>query len=162
MFADCHLAAAFLHGAMWTAPLKTVGFVGGTLVLARTWMRAAAPLLAVFLVVCGLEHFAYTDLVATLIPSWIPLHTFWTYFAGVALIAGGTGMLVPPTARVAATLSALMIALWIPLVHIPLAITSARHAFEAAGAFEPLGMSGVALLVVAAHGHQCHRLLRRA
>jgi uncharacterized membrane protein len=54
---------------------------------------AGAFLLATFLVVCGVQHFVYSDFVTTLVPSWIPGQGFWTYLAGVALIAGGVGSL---------------------------------------------------------------------
>jgi uncharacterized membrane protein len=108
-----------------------------------------AALLGIFLLVCGLEHFAYTDSVARLIPPWIPGAKAWTYFAGVALIAGGAGSLIPFTTRLAASLSALMVFSWIPLVHIPLAVTRPQHASETAGVFEALAVSGVALLVAA-------------
>ena len=106
-----------------------------------------ATLLAIFLVYCGMEHFAYTDFVTGLIPRWIAGRRFWTYFAGVSLVAGGTGMLVPTTARLASTLSALMIFSWVPLVHIPRAFGEPTHAAEAAGVFEALAISGVALCV---------------
>ena len=63
---------------------------------------------------------------------------FWTYFAGVALIAGGLGLVVRPTARLAAGLSALMIFSWVFLVHIPRALAGPNHANETAGVFEAL------------------------
>ena len=44
------------------------------------------------------------SVVATLVPAWIPNPTFWTYFAGVALIAGGIGLVLVATSRLAATL----------------------------------------------------------
>ena len=96
---------------------------------------------------CGIQHFVYTDFVTTLVPAWIPAPRFWTYFTGLALMAGGTGILVPKTARLAATLSALMIFLWVLLLHIPRAFAEANHANETAGVFEALAISGVALLV---------------
>jgi uncharacterized membrane protein YphA (DoxX/SURF4 family) len=106
-----------------------------------------AVFLAVFLVVCGMQHFAYSDFVTTLVPSWIPGQRYWTYFTGVALIAGGAGILVPPTSRLAATLAAVMIFLWVLLVHIPRALAGPQHAGETAGVFEALALSGVALIV---------------
>jgi uncharacterized membrane protein YphA (DoxX/SURF4 family) len=108
-----------------------------------------AILLALFLVVCGMQHFAYRDFVTTLVPSWMPARGFWTYFTGVALMAGGTGILVRKTSRLAASLSALMIFLWVLLLHIPRAFAEPNHANETAGVFEALAISGVALLVAA-------------
>jgi predicted nucleic acid-binding protein len=51
---------------------------------------------------------------------------FWTYFAGVALIAGGIGMMAPMTMRLAGMLAGIVILLWVVLLHIPRAM-SAPH-----------------------------------
>jgi uncharacterized membrane protein len=156
----------YLHGFMWTNPLKALALMGGAAMLAAlasgsrpsaALVRAAdklAPLgpvlLAVFLVVCGIQHFVYRDFVTTLVPAWIPAREFWTGFTGIALVAGGAGILVPGIARWAASLSALMIFLWVLLLHIPRALAGPAHANETAGVFEALALSGVALLVAGA------------
>src|SRR5262245_6071399 len=154
----------FLRGFMWTNPLKCLALVGGAALLAGRWPdQAPGPaflghgigrwesvgglLLAAFLIVCGIQHFVYRDFVTTLVPSYLPAPRFWTYFTGVALMAGGTGILWARTARLAASLSALMIFLWVLMLHIPRAVAQPDHAFEAAGVFEALALSGVALVV---------------
>ena len=159
----------FLRGFMWTNPLKALALVGGAAILVGRSLgeaRGISPLvrsigrleplgavfLAIFLVVCGMQHFVYRDFVTGMVPSWIPGQRFWTYFTGVALIAGGAGILVRPTVRLAATLSALMIFLWVLLLHIPRALAGPNHANETAGVFEALAISGVALLVAGTHG----------
>jgi uncharacterized membrane protein YphA (DoxX/SURF4 family) len=156
----------FLRGFMWTNPLKVLALVGGAaLVVTRSGSDSpmlsplvqavarleplAVPFLALFLVVCGIQHFVYSDFVTTLVPTWLPAQSVWTYFTGVALMAGGVGLLVRPTARLAATLSSLMIFLWVLLLHIPRAFAGPNHANETAGAFEALALSGVALMVAA-------------
>jgi uncharacterized membrane protein len=106
--------------------------------------------LGAFLILGGVEHFIYPQFVATLVPAWIPGAYFWTYFAGVALIAGGAGMILPKTARVAAALSGLMIFLWVLLLHIPRAMTAADAASsrnEWTAVFEALAMSGIAFVI---------------
>jgi uncharacterized membrane protein len=155
----------YLRGFMWTNPLKALALVGGAAILVgrlpdgssvlSPLVRAigrlepfGAVFLAIFLIVCGMQHFAYRDFVARMVPSWIPPgQGFWTYFTGVALMAGGVGILVPRTARLAATLSAVMIFLWVLLLHIPRALGGPQHANETAGIFEALALSGVALMV---------------
>jgi uncharacterized membrane protein len=165
MVANPLIDRPFLRGFMYTNPLKCLALVGGAALLVgrkpdeermfpplvriigrmEPW---GAVFLAVFLIVCGLQHFAYGDFVLALVPHWIPPgQRFWTYFTGVALIAGGAGILVPRTARLAATSSALMIFLWVLLLHIPRALAEPNHAFETAGVFEALALSGVALIV---------------
>jgi uncharacterized membrane protein YphA (DoxX/SURF4 family) len=148
-------------GHMWTNPLKSVALAAGAgLLVARPTLAGlamsrradrvehlATVSLAVFLFVCGVQHFVYADFVTTLVPSWIPGQRFWTHLTGVALMAGGAGLLVPRTAWLAATLSALMVFLWVFVFHIPRAVTGPEHAHETAGVFEALAVSGVALML---------------
>lgn len=160
----------YLRGFMWTNPLKALALVGGAAILVGRSPDEGGPLsalvpiigrlepfgalfLAVFLIVCGMQHFAYRPFVTTMVPSWIPPgQGFWTYFTGVALMAGGVGILIPRTARLAATLSAVMIFLWVLLLHIPRALAGPQHANETAGVFEALALSGVALMVAGTRG----------
>ena len=141
----------FFRGFMWTAPLKALALVGGAALVAGrwpdgtpglawmgrgigSWERIGHVLLAAFLIVCGLQHFAYRAFVDGMVPAWIPPgQRFWTYFTGAALIAGGAGILVPRTARLAGTLSGLMIGLWVVLLHVPRALAGPAHANETAG-----------------------------
>ncbi|HUG13330.1 MAG TPA: hypothetical protein VMM36_20105 [Opitutaceae bacterium] len=150
-----------LAGFMWTNPAKTLALAGGAFLIASaSGMRGspassskrslliATALLAVFLIICGVQHFFYAGFVDTLVPAWIPPGSrFWTYFTGVALIAGGVGLLLRGTVRAAALLSAAMVFLWVLLLHIPRALSEANQASELAGVFEALAISGVALLI---------------
>jgi len=167
MLADPRIDTPLLRGFMYTNPLKCLALIGGAAVLAARFPDRphtfsavgrgigrlepiAAALLAAFLAVCGIQHFWYSAFVKDLVPAWIPGGQLsWTYFTGVALFAGGVGILVPRTARLAAALSALMIFLWVLLLHIPRAVAGPEHRFETAGAFEALALSGVALLMAA-------------
>jgi uncharacterized membrane protein len=146
-------------GHMWTNPLKSVALAAGAALLVATPTgtsttpraerveRVAVVSLAVFLFVCGVQHFVYADFVATLVPAWIPGQRFWTHLTGVALLAGGAGLLAPRTAWLAAAASALMIFLWVLVLHIPRAVTGPGHADETAGVFEALAVSGIALMI---------------
>jgi uncharacterized membrane protein len=155
-----------LRGFMWTNPLKSLGLVGGAALLASRLAQQpallaplvrgigslalyGAALFALFLFVAGLQHFAYSGFVTGMVPSWMPARSFWTYFTGVALIAGGTGIVVQATARLAAMLTALMIFLWVLLLHLPRALGGPQRVFETAGLFEAVALSGVALVVAA-------------
>lgn len=156
------IAADPLVGFRWTNPLKALAMMGGVIVLAGALpgdgssalarlFRRLAPLgplfLAVFLIVGGVQHFVYADFVAQLVPSWIPPNQrFWVYLTGVALIAGGAGILFPKTRRLAATLSGIMIFLWVVLLHIPRALAELNMG-EISGVFEALALSGVAFIL---------------
>jgi len=142
-------------GDVLTNTLKIAALGGGALAVARSLPggeglpQVGRFLLAAFLVVCGIEHFLFVQFVATLVPAWMPGHVFWTYFTGTALVAGGVGLLAPPTARLAATLSGAMIFLWVWMVHLPRALSPGAPLLETAGIFEALSLSGVALVLAA-------------
>jgi len=158
------------NGGLWTSAGKALALSGGSFLVAdslpiklggpanalATAVRALErfiPLgrffLAAFLTLCGIEHFMFVEFVTSLVPSWIPGGVFWTYFSGVALIAGGLGIIVPLTSRLAGGLSGLMIFVWVLIVHIPRAVTM-RNSNETTAVFEALAFSGVAFLVAAA------------
>ena len=103
--------------------------------------------LAVFLVVCGIQHFVHLEFVTTLVPAYMPARVFWAQFAGVALIAGGIGIVIPRTTWLAGTMTALMIFAWVFMVHIPRALAAGtRGSNETTAVFEALAMTGIALL----------------
>jgi uncharacterized membrane protein len=164
LFFGFGLRVALAHastGYVWVDPLMTLALLGGVSLAAsrgdgspsssvdRVFEKATrfVPLpLGAFLAYCGALHFPYAKYVASLIPPWIPAHMFWTYFAAIALIAGGIGVLVPRTARLAATLSGIMLFSWVFLVHIPLAIRT-QNVGEISRGFQALSDSAVAFML---------------
>ena len=69
--------------------------------------------------VFGIQHFTATAFVATVVPSWMPLHTFWVYLVGTAVIAAALSIILDKHARLAATLFGCMLLLFVVLLHIP-------------------------------------------
>jgi uncharacterized membrane protein len=156
---------AFLSGA-WTRAGKALTFVGGALAIAATFPALRTPrdipllrlvnlddelvtlgryCLGLFLIITGIQHFMFTAFVASLIPAWFPGNAiFWTYFAGVALIVGGVGVMIRRTARLAALLSGLMVFSWFWIVHIPRTFVGVS---DSIAVFEALAVSGVALVL---------------
>ena len=65
------------------------------------------------------QHFTNTKLVASIVPSWMPWHTFWVYLVGTAIIAAVLSILLEIHARLAATLLGCMFLLFVVLMHIP-------------------------------------------
>jgi SAM-dependent methyltransferase/uncharacterized membrane protein len=133
-------------------PAKILAMVGGALLLSGRfgkWPWIAPALLGIFLLICGWAHFQYAGFVDGLVPAWIPpSQRFWTWFSAVALLAGGLGVILPPTRRLAGIMSGVMIFLWVLLLHIPRSVEM-KSAFELAGVFEALGLAGVAWLIAA-------------
>ena len=138
----------------WTNALKAATLAAGLFGVAvgdsrpmgrlAVALRTLAPLAAgAFFMLAGVPHFMFARFVATLVPRFIPGALFWTYVAGVALLAAGVGFWTPPLRRLAATLAAAMVFSWVFLVHLPLVFTVGRA--EWMGVFEALGISGVCL-----------------
>ncbi len=147
-----------LAGFMWTNPAKTLALGGGALLLAgmapgpapvfKKLMPLAPVFLGIFLLICGIQHFVYAGFVDGMVPAWIPPgRRFWTCFSATALLAGGVGVLLPKTARLAATWVAIMIFLWVILLHIPRAAADWNNAGETSAIFEAMALSGIGLLV---------------
>jgi uncharacterized membrane protein len=144
-------------GGGWTSAGKTFALGGGALVVAGTlpgrvndirWLIPVGRIcLSGFMILGGIQHFIWVRFVTQLVPKWIPGAEFWTCFAGVALMAGGVGMLLRPTARLAAWLSAGMIFSWVILLHIPRAFADLNNANETTAVFEALAFAGIALLL---------------
>jgi uncharacterized membrane protein len=108
-------------------------------------------LVGAFFCIAGAEHFIYSRFVPQMVPAWIPARTFWTYFTGAALLAGGIGMNVPRVARLAGTLSGVMVFSWVVLLHIPRAFANLHNTAETTAIFEALALSGAAFLVASIH-----------
>jgi uncharacterized membrane protein len=145
------LAGNLHDGGLWTNAGKALMLSGAGLLVARSGLDAVGrSFVSAFLILTGVQHFIYAQFVMGLVPAWIPEHLFWTYFAGVALITGGLGMIVPRTRRLAGYLSGAMILAWVFLLHIPRALAAPHNANETTAVFEALAVSGAAFLVAQA------------
>jgi uncharacterized membrane protein len=140
----------------WTNVLKAATFAAGAIGVAVSDGRPINAVLRMlhtvgpyvtgaFFLLCGIQHFMFAAFVQTLVPRFIPWPYFWTYFAGVALIAAGIGLCVPPIRRLTALLAAAMVFSWVFLVHVPLVYTIGP--VEWMGVFEALAISGVCLIL---------------
>lgn len=63
---------------------------------------------AVPLAVFGAEHLTATKGIASMVPQWIPWHTFWAVFVGVALIAAALSIAVERLSGLASALLGVM------------------------------------------------------
>jgi uncharacterized membrane protein len=102
------------------------------------------------MVVFGVQHFMYVQFIATLVPSWLPLHVFWTYFFGVALIAAGISIFTGIQARLAAILLGAMFLLWVVVLHAPRVAASPHNGDEWSSLFVAMAMCGSCFIIAAA------------
>jgi hypothetical protein len=100
--------------------------------------------LGLFLVIGGVQHFLFADFVKFLVPRWIPFDAFWTYAAGVALIASGLSLLSKIGIKLIAQLAGWMIFAWFIVLHIPRGIADPNPS-ELTAICESLAFSMVSL-----------------
>ncbi len=84
-------------------------------VLGRVFL--AAPL-ALF----GAEHLSGARFIMPIVPPWMPVRLFWTYFVGVALIAAALSIVLMRQVRLSATLLGIMFFLFVAMIHLPNAV----------------------------------------
>ena len=160
------VAAADLLAGEWTRMVKALAFTGGALAVAAVSPEVASSrhsrwlefvnqndrfiligklCLAAFMINNGLQHFIFTDFVASLIPRWFPGNgVFWAYCSAWLLFAGALGMFHPRTARPAALLTGIMVFSWVWIVHV-----TQLHVSKSANlaVFEAAAIAGIAFLV---------------
>lgn len=149
----------------WASPIQESSFIGASLIFAASytnrsghstiirWLEKLIPygriFFSIMLIGYGLDHYLYTKLVATLVPSWMPYPIFWTYLAGTALMAAGVAIILKFKLKLTSILLATMIFLWMALIHLPNVIA---HHFkmrdiEMSRVFVTFGFTGIALLL---------------
>jgi uncharacterized membrane protein len=120
-------------------------------------LKSGRFLLALPMVIFGVQHFVFAGFVTAIVPPWIPWHLFWTYFVGIALIAAGVAITLKREAWLAGLLLGAMILAFIVLIHSRLLAQMPGDLFAANPIFGPhpgrlnnackdLGLSGAAFL----------------
>ena len=100
---------------------------------------------AIPMAVFGTEHFTITTDIATMVPSWIPAHTFWVYLVGVGLIAAALSIAVKVQSRLSATLLGAMFCLFVVLMDIPGVVAQPSDRFTWTLALRELAFASGAL-----------------
>jgi len=161
VYYQLYLSPYDFHFGNWTNALKELAFSGGAFIMAasfpetRSFISNRALLIigriffSIMLIIFGYDHFLYTKFVATLVPGWIPGHTFWTYVGAVALIGSGLCILLKIQIRLVGILSGIMLLIWFAILHIPRAIADpySEKGNEITSVFQALAFSGIAFVI---------------
>jgi uncharacterized membrane protein len=162
------------HLGSWGDTINTLALAGMALVVAGSFsegnsslrgkplliqlLEKAVPLGRILyctpIVGFGICHFLYAKGIATLVPSWIPWHMFWTYFAGTCLICSGLAIIFKIRLQMITSLLGVMILLWVFTIHIPRAIADPHRGEgnEIESAARALAESGAAFLLACTAG----------
>jgi uncharacterized membrane protein len=97
----------------------------------------------------GTEHFTLTQVIASIIPAWIPWHQFWAYLLGACFIAAAFSIVTRVQAWLSAGLLALTFFLFVVLMDAPAWAQNPRDRFALALALRELSFSGGALALAA-------------
>jgi uncharacterized membrane protein YphA (DoxX/SURF4 family) len=100
----------------------------------------AAPM-AVF----GAQHFTEAKSIMQMVPPWMPGAWFWTYFVGVCLLTASLSIVTRKEAWLSAPLLALMLFLFVAMLHIPRVVDKPSDRIGWAVALRDLAFSGGAL-----------------
>jgi uncharacterized membrane protein len=82
-------------------------------------VRAGRILFGLACLVFGLSHLVYAKITASMVPAWMPERLDIAYLTGAGHFAAGLGILSGVLSRLAATLEAVMMSLFVLLLHIP-------------------------------------------
>ena len=156
------------HMGLWVDPLKELALAGGAFVIASAspkrneilsdniFRLGGRVFFSITMAVFGYGHFLYPDSVSGLVPTWIPGAYFWTYFAALALIGSGLGIIFKIRIQWVATLTGIMIFIWFIVLHIPRAIADpyGQNGNELTSVFEALAFSGIAFMIAFIYSEQ--------
>lgn len=113
-------------------------------------MPVGKYMFSLMLVLFGLDHFVYNNLVRSLIPQWIPLKSFWIYLSGTVLLGAGILIGLNILKSQVSLWLALMLFLWLILLDLhAFFFRPDRDAIYIVSSLESLAFCGTALLLYA-------------
>jgi putative oxidoreductase len=122
--------------------------------------RIAIYLLAVVMIVFGIQHFRHAQDLVVYIPLWVPGGFIWVYFTGAAFILVGLSFLTNRWVKTAAYLLAGLLFIFVLIIHIPNVMDGASAEARAnalVNLLKDTAIAGFALHIAAgAHHQQLH------
>jgi len=81
--------------------------------------RIAVWLLAIVMIVFGIQHFKYPKEMMSFVPTYLPGGVIWVYFVGAAFILAAISFIINRYVSLAGYLLAIMLILFVVLIHWP-------------------------------------------
>jgi uncharacterized membrane protein YphA (DoxX/SURF4 family) len=160
-----HFSAVVHDGVARTRAFEPFALAGAAFVLAGMLPRdVASPLTAanknlilfgrlafgISMVIFGWQHFLYAAFLATLVPAWLPAHSFWIYFTGAGVVAAGLAIALNVLGSIAAAVLGLMFLLWVLVLHGPRVIAQPHNGDELSSLFVALAFCGASWIIAGA------------
>jgi uncharacterized membrane protein len=146
---------ALMHNVRDPGPWTTAGelsaLAGGALMVAggAIYSRVGGFLVALCLIIVGVQHMLYAQFIAGLIPGWIPARLFLAYFVGAAFFAAALSIVIQIGTRVAGVLLAVMFLTWVVILHAPRVMNNVHTETEWTSLFVALAMGGISMMIAA-------------
>ena len=102
----------------------------------------------------GTEHFTLVNVIASMVPRWIPWHMFWAYFVGACFILAALSFVTKVQAQLAASFVGLTFFLFVVLMDAPAWAKNPHSRIALALTLRELAFSGGALALAASLGGQ--------
>ncbi|MEI9917381.1 MAG: DoxX family membrane protein [Bacteroidota bacterium] len=139
------------YGYMLTNLGKSITIGSGLLLIALDKKRSififASICIGIFFLIGGIQHFIFIDFVKTLVPRWIPGDVFWSYVAGVGLVAAGIALITGIQRKLAALISSYMVFIWFLVLHVPLGFGETASFNEWIAIFEALFVASILAVI---------------
>ena len=101
-------------------------------------------LYAIPFAIFGIFHFINGDQMTGMVPSYLPASIVWIYISGIGLLGASAAMLLGKYDKLAATLLAVELILFVLLIHLPMVMGGDQMAVGSL--LKDIGLSGGALL----------------
>lgn len=122
---------------------------------ARGWdklITLGCVFIAVSLAVFAPEHFhGGPSYIQNMAPSWMPVHWFWPYFVGSALLAAATSLTVRKFVCLSSTLLAIMFSLFVCMIYVRVVLAHPANRFAWTFALRDLSFAGGAWALAGMH-----------
>ena len=104
----------------------------------------AAPLAAF-----AAEHFSNPRALTQLVPVWMPVRMFWTYFVGAALVCAALSIALDIQVQLSTPLLGIMFVLFVAMIHLPNAVAGPKNRILWTIVFRELCFGGGAFALAA-------------
>ncbi|MGH9495067.1 MAG: hypothetical protein ACRD3B_08730, partial [Candidatus Sulfotelmatobacter sp.] len=131
--------------ALWATKTDVAQARGLDKIVALSNLCFAIPLAAF-----GAEHISAAPFIQRMVPSYVPWHLFWAYFVGLALIAAALSIALKIGMRWSGLLFAIMMFLFVAMIHLPGALTDHQRTSWVVVFREPSFAAGGLLLSASA------------
>ncbi len=133
----------------WVAASECAAFAATSFALGgpRWSARVLSLVFGAMLVWFGIVHLTQREVIASLIPEWIPYAAQWPWLTGGVNVVAGLMCVVGYGVRYAALAAAIMFALWLPIVHAARLMDNTSSLFEWTFALTAAALVGVAFIL---------------